>query len=243
MNMLQFLFGRAVRARRPRAGESSPPIGSATHRTARTPAVKRNATIHGLTPLRAFNAPNPAEATFYADSDVVEVRSNDTAVAFTFGAMRALDPADDDGDGLENSWEQLLGTDDRLTSDYDGDGMSDLHEWLAGTDLDDPDSKLSFRAVRSEESAQMRGADGEPLRVVRVTWQSVPGKKYRLEYVPMLGVDDPATGRPYAFSADLDGDGFDDDVIVAGENEYEIDVWVGVSTNAAGTFRVKLVTD
>ena len=199
---------------------------------------------------RVFNAPTPQDSTFYADSGIWTVGSNDVTVALVFTNWVPMmvnsdtrEPGDRDGDGLNDSWEQLLGTIDRDTPDYDGDGMPDLHEWWAGTDLDDPDSKLSFRAVRAEESTVVRGADGEPARVVRVTWQSVPGKKYRLEYVPMLGAIDPETGEPIAFSADLDGDGFDDDAIVAGENEYEIDVWVGVSTNATGTFRVKLVRE
>ena len=52
MNMLQFLFGRAVRARRPHAGESSPPIGSVPRRTSGNPVAKRNATMQGLTPLQ-----------------------------------------------------------------------------------------------------------------------------------------------------------------------------------------------
>ena len=181
---------------------------------------------------RVFNAPNPAEATFYADSAVVEVGSNATALAFTFGPMKALDPADDDGDGLENSWEQLLGIDDRLTADYDDDGMSDLHEMWAGTAPDDPDSKLSFQLVRRETTPVVLAEGEAPTRPVRVKWQSVPGKTYRLEYVPAL-VD--ANGE--AMSFDLVPGG----LVTAGASEYEIDMQVDVSTNATGTFRVKLV--
>jgi hypothetical protein len=186
---------------------------------------------------RAFNAPNPAEATFYADSDVVEVRSNDTAVAFTFGAMRRWTPPNDDGDGLANSWEELLGIDDRLTPDYDGDGMSDLHEMLAGTEPDDPTSRLAFRLVRSEESTQVRDVGEPALRVVRVKWQSVPGKTYRLEYVPQLAAIDPATGEPYAFELVEGGE------VTAGPGEYEIEMLVQdvPADVATAMFRVKLV--
>ena len=185
---------------------------------------------------RTFNAADPADATFYADSDVVEVDSNDTSVVFNFGALKALDPADDDGDGLANSWEQLLGIDDRWTADYDNDGMSDLHEMLAGTAPDDPNSKLAFRLVRSEESAAPLGVGEEPTRVVRVKWQSVPGKKYRLEYVPMLAAIDPATGEPYAFELVPGG------AVEAGAGDYEIEMLVEVPVDAATSmFRVKLV--
>ena len=186
---------------------------------------------------RAFNAPNPTEATFYADSDVVEVVSNETSVVFTFGPLKPLDAADDDGDGLANSWEQLLGIDDRATSDYDGDGMSDLHEMLAGTAPDDATSKLAFRLVRSEESPQARGAGEEAPRAVRVRWQSVPGKTYRLEYVPLLAAIDPATGESFAFELVEGGE------VVAGPDEYEIDVLVeNVPADVpTAMFRVKLV--
>jgi|GEM_PF-404934 hypothetical protein len=186
---------------------------------------------------RAFNAPDPAEATFYADSDVVVVESNETSVVFTFGALRPLDAGDDDGDGLANSWEQLLGTADRWTSDYDGDGMSDLHEMLAGTALDDATSKLAFRLVRSEESPQVRGVGEPATRAVRVKWQAVPGKTYRLEYVPQLAAIDPATGEPYAFALVDGGE------VTAGPGEYEIDILVQdiPADIPTAMFRVKLV--
>lgn len=186
---------------------------------------------------RAFNAPDPADATFYADSAVVEVESNSSAVVFAFGAMQPLDSGDDDGDGLSNSWEELLGIDDRWTPDYDGDGMGDLEEMLAGTAPDDPNSKLAFRLVRSEVTAQPLGEGGEPTRAVRVKWQAIPGKTYRLEYVPMLAAIDPETGAPYAFEL-VDGG-----IVTAGLDEYEIDMLVqNVPADlATAMFRVKLV--
>ena len=188
---------------------------------------------------RAFNAPNPAEATFYADSDVVVVASNDASVVVKFGALKALDSADSDGDGLANSWEQLLGIDDRATGDYDGDGMSDLHEMLAGTAPDDATSKLAFRLVRSEPSAQVQGSGEPTTRSVRVKWQSVPGKTYRLEYVPLLAAIDPATGEPYAFELVDGGE------VTAGPNEYEIDMLVQdvPADMPTAMFRVKLVVE
>ena len=186
---------------------------------------------------RTFNAPTAAEATFYADSDPVEVKSNETAVVFTFGAMRALRTGDADLDGLNDSWEQLLGIDDRLTPDYDNDGMSDLNEMLAGTAPDDATSKLAFRLVRRETTSAVLAEGAPATRSVRVKWQSVPGKTYRLEYVPLLAAIDPATGEPYAFELVDGGE------VTAGPNEYEIEMLVQdvPADIPTAMFRVKLV--
>ena len=100
---------------------------------------------------RAYNAPTAAEATFYADSEPVSLSQAATSeLVLTFSEARPIDWHDDDGDGLANSWEKLLGTDGVATNDFDGDGMLDLHEWLAGTDPTCPDSKLVFEVVRRE---------------------------------------------------------------------------------------------
>ena len=196
---------------------------------------------------RAYNAPTPEEATFYADSDVVPLDSNTVSVAFSFGALKALDPADSDGDGLSDSWEALLGIDDRPTSDYDGDGMSDLNEMLAGTAADDPNSKLEFTLVKSEPSTQMLGEGEEAPRLVHVGWQSVPGKKYQIQYVPAL-VD--SAGVPPEFVAVAPPDfatvpalGDAGGVVTAGEGQYEMDMWVEVGDRFTGTFRVRLVRE
>jgi len=186
---------------------------------------------------RVYNAPTAAEATFYADSEPVTMPTRaDSDLVLNFEAARAIDWRDDDGDGLENSWESLLGIDDRPTPDYDGDGMSDLHEWLAGTAPDDPDSNLSFRLVRRETDPAVLAAAGVELEnPVRVSWKSVPGKKYRLEHVPQLAAIDPETGEPYAFELVRE--------VVAGKGEYTMDVWVDVEVSPSSTFRVKLVTE
>ena len=183
---------------------------------------------------RVFNAPTAAEATFYADSVAETVPTNGNAVVFTFSAMQPLNPADSDGDGLNDSWEELLGINDRLTSDYDGDGMSDLHEMLAGTAPDDPNSKLAFRSVSRALTSQVAAAGEPAARPVSVKWQSVPGKKYQLEYV-LQRVPDPATGESHEVIPV-------GDVVTAGEGEYDIEMVVDLPEDAlTGVFRVKLV--
>ena len=194
---------------------------------------------------RAYNAPTPEEATFYVDSDVVRVDTNTVSVAFSFGALKALNPADSDGDGLDDSWEALLGIDDRDTPDYDGDGMSDLHEMLAGTAADDPNSKLEFTLVKSERSTQVLGEGEEPPRQVRVRWQSVPGKKYQIQYVPALAGADGAAPEfvtvapPDFVTVPVLGNA--DGIVTAGEGQYGMDMWVEVGDRFTGTFRVRLV--
>jgi len=187
---------------------------------------------------RVFNAPTAAEASFYADSQITTGPASDSSLVLTFGVAQPLDAGDADEDGLNNSWEQALGTDDRSTPDYDGDGMSDLNEMLAGTDATSASSLLAFRLIQRETAAQApAGAGTEWTKPVRVRWQSVPGKKYRLEYLPQLVGNDPETGKPYAF--DLVGS-----EVTAEDDEFEIDMLVDVPADVAtGTFRVKLVQE
>ena len=110
--------------------------------------------------------------------------------------------------------------------------MSDLHEMLAGTDLKDPGSRLDFRLVKRDETAG--GTEG--LRPVRVTWQSVPGKTYQLEYVLQLGLD-PVTGAAHEIIPV-------GNEVTAAEGDYEIEMVVDVPTDAlTGMFRVRLVPE
>ena len=180
---------------------------------------------------RAYNAPTAAAASFYADSAVCLVSTNRSSLTVTFGAAKPLDSGDADADGLNNSWEESMGTADRATADYDGDGMSDLFEMLAGTSATDPGSLLAFQTIRRDEEGAVPRGEGEPdLRPVTMRWQSVPGRRYQLQFVPSL------VGEQVFIPVG--------DVITAGEGETSIEKLVEVSADSvAGTFRVKLVHD
>jgi len=187
---------------------------------------------------RVFNAPTLEEASFYADSEMSDAPASGTSLSLTFSTATPLDDGDDDGDGLNNSWEKAMGTDAPggvSPDDWDGDGMLDLHEMLAGTGGTDPDSLLSFRTTEGAAPAPL--GEGETVsRPVRVRWQSVPGKRYQLQYVPtLLGLQQ---------FIPVPGVGDDDNVITAGADQVEIDIIVEIPEGTiAGSFRVRLVHD
>lgn len=167
---------------------------------------------------RIYDAPTAAEAAFYVDSALATVTSNGASLVLAFGEIRPLDAGDDDGDGLNNSWERALGTYGRPTADYDEDTMSDLHEMLAGTDPTDATSLLELRGAWSENN--VAGYDPQT-RLLHVRWPAVPGKSYQLEAAARLAAD-PTTGAPPEFLPV-------GDVLTAGADETALDVWVDIS--------------
>ena len=119
---------------------------------------------------RVFNSPLVETATFYADSSlVVAPPAYESSLVLKFNDACPIKAGDADGDGLNDSWEQYLGIDDRLTSDYDGDGMGDLAEMLSGTAPDDPSSIFKIKYI-------LRLLDD-----VSICWYSVPNKRYQLQ--------------------------------------------------------------
>lgn len=89
---------------------------------------------------------------------------------------------DSDNDGMEDVWEstyfQSLARDG--TGDFDSDGRSDLAEFLAGTSPNNAGSLLRILTpIVLDLSSEL----------ITISWTSVPGKIYRLQYT--LSLNDP----------------------------------------------------
>jgi len=121
---------------------------------------------------RVFNRETVEDSSFYRDSRIY-VTPTDAYGIFLIEVDQTdipLDPNDDDGDSLNNSWEKSLGT-DRLNPDTDDDGVSDYDEFLAGTSGVDGDDYLQM--------VELYPAGFDDLVV---QWSSVSGKVYQAEY-------------------------------------------------------------
>ena len=84
---------------------------------------------------------------------------------------------DSDADRMDDNWE--LATFATLarngTEDFDGDGQIDLHEFISGTN---PANAQSVLKIGVPDAASGK---------VTVSWQSVAGKSYRVQYQNGLG--------------------------------------------------------
>lgn len=94
----------------------------------------------------------------------------------TGGRLNLLRSVDSDGDGLPDWWEldHFGGIGTNPNADPDGDGMSSYAEFIAGTDPNSPTSSL-----RTVNAVPATGG-------FRVTWSSVPGHTYAVQYTQDL---------------------------------------------------------
>jgi hypothetical protein len=105
---------------------------------------------------------------------------HDGTTAPDVGAFEVLHPAaDSDDDGMTDVWELAVALDptqEDAELDPDADGAANFDEWIAGTNP---------REARSVLRLTIQRAGGDP--VVRLSWPSVSGRTYRVEYRSELG--------------------------------------------------------
>lgn len=140
--------------------------------------------------VRVFNKPTLGESSFYADSAIFTLSGNKEFIAAVGPTTNALDTADDDGDGLHNSWEKSYGSSSSST-DSDGDGLEDGEEHLLGSSpvLEDTDGDRMADGHEQRagtgptDPASFLGVAGmEPMAAdLRVQWASVTGHLYQVE--------------------------------------------------------------
>jgi type VI secretion system Hcp family effector len=94
-------------------------------------------------------------------------------------ASSGTEGADSDGDGMPDDWERyyglIVGVND-ADEDMDGDGFTNLQEYQLGTR---PDSGTSFFKAELSPVPATPGS-------YRITWNSVAGKTYVIEWSPDL---------------------------------------------------------
>lgn len=166
---------------------------------------------------RVFNAPTQEGASFFTDSQALTPPQSRVVFYPVLNATtNPLDSADDDGDGVHNSWEKSLGS-NKSSTDSDGDGVPDGHEFRAGTKLNDASSFLALVRLTPQPGGHLRAE-----------WDAVPGKSYQLQF----SVGDLAT--PDLTFSNVNG------VITAVHSETHT-IMTNGALSPVGVFRVHLV--
>ena len=132
--------------------------------------------------VRVYNGPTPEDSSFYADSQVFHVPASGNKVFWVdlTKTDKPLNDADDDGDGLNASWEKSLGT-DASKVDTDGDGMTDGVEFAAGSDGTDASRFLHITDLYKTPAGEWH-----------IQWDSALHVPYRIQFAANP-LDDPAT--------------------------------------------------
>jgi hypothetical protein len=132
------------------------------------------------------NAGSPFNGTFANVASGSTITTTDGYARFTVhfageNTLRLTDLVilDDDNDGLPNWWEDQFALNKNSSGDAaldtDGDGASNINEFLAGTDPTNAASVFRVRGVSAETNT------------VRITWNAVGGKSYRLQTSTNIG--------------------------------------------------------
>ena len=106
---------------------------------------------------------------------------------------------DRDGDGIEDCWECRYGGMGQLGgdgADFDDDGMTDVEEFLAGTNPTNGQSLLCVENLAKGFSSN---------RFV-ITWQSVTGRTYNVQYAPGLTPPSWSNANPSPIPAAIGGE-------------------------------------
>ena len=157
-------------------------------------SVAGGANWFGIEPGKTYNLTNelatdPNASVWTTDRTGADLIANGLTVSLT-GAVNALNqaqylrlvdtsaPADTDHDGMPDDWELAHGLNPNnptdATADADADGQSNLAEFIAGTHPGQATSRLAILALAKSPTA------------VGLTWSSVAGKSYTIQWSPDL---------------------------------------------------------
>ena len=140
--------------------------------------------------VRLFSGPTPEESVAYCDSRPFVYTADDTrsVTNVTFGVWKAMDGSaleDTDGDGLVDLAEQTMSATDPDDWDTDGDGFSDGFEHSHYMDPKEP-YYLAVQLAATPADEELLDADEPPMYFYDVTWASISGLTYNLEYVDYI---------------------------------------------------------
>jgi hypothetical protein len=148
---------------------------------------------------RVFSGPTPEESVAYCDSRPFTYTADNTRAVtnVTFGVVwKAMDGSvleDTDGDGLVDLAEQTLTTDPD-DWDTDGDGFSDGFEHSHYMNPKEA-YYLAVQLSTTPADEELLDADEPPVYFYDVTWASISGLTYNLEFVnDMMAPDEDWVG-------------------------------------------------
>lgn len=181
---------------------------------------------------RVFDRPPAQTPLYYADTPPFSLPpTSEPSVNAEFGPLKRVDGTDPDpdtdSDGIPDVIEtEIIGT-SIYDEDSDEDGWDDLFEYLYGSPMDPNDYVPLTIDVRAPEFA---GEPPVPVTPYTVSWWSLPGMWYQLEYHPdTVDAGDYEVIDTYRAAAD--------------ELAVDVDGWVNQEFQRTGFFRVWALPD